>query len=123
MPKSIKHFHDNVAQRTTVCGLTLEDVSSICGITRQAWHQARVSKNPAIKTVRRIGLMLAIPIDVLFDGTAEDVVRYPIPMWDYKAVLRANAEKIGMTSSSEIIPPRWDGFVFEFGPEKKKRSK
>lgn len=117
MTKSIKKFHENVSQRITVCGLTQSEVSNICGITRQAWHQARVSKSPSIKTVRRISLLLAIPETILMEGDPEEVVRHPIPLWDYKGVLKASSDKLGMGPESDIIPPRWNKFIEEFGPE------
>jgi len=120
----IERFHDNVAQRVTVIGLTSEIAGEICGATRQSWHKMRVSKDPRLSTIRRIALLLAIPDDLLFTATPDEIVRYPVPTWDHLSVLEREGEAIGMQGKgpgmqgkSDTLPPKWGAFVAMFGPK------
>ena len=85
-------WDQNISVRVTQCGLKHSQISDALGISAQGWYAMRTSKNPTLKTMVQVGVVLACPHHLLLGGDVGVVVAQPIPGWDWLAWVKEQQE-------------------------------
>lgn len=82
----------NISVRVTQLGLKHSQISDALGVSNQGWYAMRTAKNPTLRTMVVVGMVLACPHHLLLGADVGEVVAQPIPPWDWLAWIKEQQE-------------------------------
>lgn len=111
MKGSQNNVTTNIDTRRAMLGITMADMERASGMRRQAiWRIKNHPLSMSLKQLRRMSMLLYIPVSVLTSQRLSDVVEYRLPPKTWLDTIMANRERYGF---SRKPPIEWDCFVEE----------
>jgi hypothetical protein len=99
----------NIALRRAALNIKHNVIAGLLECSPQAWSRIRKSTAPQPATMKRVGLILAIPHHLLISDDAAEVVNFPVPSWDWIDAIRST----GASSKDRTDVASWTDFEAE----------